>query len=138
MRDEEDFCGALETMDLRPLQGKIFIGGISTGPRKEYGILPSTIRGPMTFEEMIEFVGTTWKERTLHSRVFASSRFLNQPNEYLDPCTIDYIEAHWQDILMDLLINGELSEKEFTCTSEIIKIDATGEMVDPPVVEEVQ
>ncbi len=111
----EDFVGELETMDLSELKGKSYLVAVNQGDRNKVKFLPSTIRGPFTFEEMCEAVGVMWKEHQHHAKVLVCSQDMTKPLVNLDENTVDYIEAHFQDIITEAMLDGIFDDKEYTC-----------------------
>lgn len=111
----DDFVGELETMDLSELKGKQYLIGISSGDRNKIKFLPSSIRGPFSFEEMCEQVGLMWQEHQHHAKVIVCSQDMRKAAVNLDENTVDYIEAHYQDIITEAMLDGAFDDKEFTC-----------------------
>lgn len=111
----EDFVGELETMDLSELKGKSYLVAVNQGDRNKVKFLPSTIRGPFSFEEMCEQVGVMWKEHQHHAKVLICSQDATKPLVNLDENTVDYIEAHFQDIITEAMLDGIFDDKEYTC-----------------------
>lgn len=124
VKSGDDFIGELETMDLSALKGETYLVAVSTGDRNKTKFLPSTIRGPFTFEEMCETVGVMWKEHQHHAKVVILSKDLAEALKTLDENTVDYIEAHFQDIITESMLDGVFDEiKEFTCRPGISEDD---------------
>lgn len=112
----DDFIGELETMDLSSLKDKIFIVGMSTGDRNGPKMITSTIRGPLTFVEMVEQVGYAWQEHTQHAKAMILEKDVKVRPKFLDENTIDYIECHHSDIIVESMLDGVFDgEKEYTC-----------------------
>lgn len=114
-------------MDMSKLQDKQFVVAVNTGNRNECKLLASTLRGPYDFYEMIENVGYMHEEELHHAKVTILSTNPKEPVQFLDLGTIDYIEAHWKNIISEgileaairdftmepgLLSENELKEKE--------------------------
>lgn len=115
VKSGEDFVGELETMDLSELKGKSYLVAVNQGDRNKVKFLPSTIRGPFSFEEMCEAVGVMWKEHQHHAKVLVCSQDMTKPLINLDENTVDYIEAHFQDIITEAMLDGIFDDKEYTC-----------------------
>lgn len=116
-----DFVGELETMDLSELKGKSFLVAVNQGERSGVKFVCSTIRGPFSFEEMCESVGMMWKEHQHHAKAIVLQKDLAAKPVYLDENTIDYIEAHFQDIITEAMLDGLFdADKEYTCRAGIV------------------
>lgn len=120
MSEDKEFIAEFEKMDLSELVDKIFCVAQSQGAREDHAFLCSTLRGPMNFFEMVEDVGTMWSKGSVHSHVLVMQADRDKPQEWLDENTIDYIEAHYADILLESMITGELSDEEYTCAAKIL------------------
>jgi hypothetical protein len=108
--------GELEEMDLTPLHGKMFGVGVSNGPRDGTKFVSSTLLAPLDFYEMVEQVSNIYKQQMIHAKVFILNKDPNKRMQYLDECTVDFIEARSEDLLMDALLSGDLlDKKEYTC-----------------------
>lgn len=126
----DDFVGELETMDISALKGQMYIVAPSMGDRNEVKVISSGIRGPFTFEEMCEVVGTMWKEHQHHAKAIVLQKDPHAAPLFLDENTIDYIEAHFQDIIVESMLGGAFDEvKDYTCRAEI----AVGDGSDNPL-----
>lgn len=124
----DDFLGEFEVMDLSALKGQTFLVAASQGDRNKGKFLSSTIRGPYSFEEMCEEVGVMWKEQQHHAKVVISTKKRTDPIKTLDENTIDYIEAHYGDIVVESMLEGVFDgEKEYTCKAGIAEGDLSEE-----------
>lgn len=124
----DDFIGELEVMDLSELKGQIFMVGASTGDRSKPRYLCTTLRGPYSFEEMIEEVGVMWKEQQHHAKVILPTKKRNEPVKCLDENTVDYIEANYLDIITESMLEGVFDDiKEYTCRAGIVEADLSEE-----------
>lgn len=112
---EKPFIAEFEKMDLSPLQDGMFIVAVSTGGREEPKILASTIHGPYSFLEMVEEVGIMWATHQHHAKVFPLEKDRRKRATILDKNTVDYIEAHYEDILLRGMLQGAFSGEEYTC-----------------------
>jgi hypothetical protein len=120
----ETFMGEIEEMDLSELKDKTFFVAISTGKRESALFLAPTIRGPYSFMEMVREVNNTWKEQLLHAHVLIPQKERSEPNEFLDECTIDFIEARAEDIMiaawLDDSLDSPLGKEPYTCKAGFI------------------
>jgi len=120
----DDFVGELETMDLGELKDKQFIVAVSNGERSGVTFVCSTVRGPYSFEEMCESVGVMWAKEQHHAKVIICQKDASAKPKYLDENTIDYVEAHFQDIITESMLDGVFDDdKEYTCRAGIIDGD---------------
>lgn len=120
----DDFVGELETMDLSELKDKQFMVGVSTGDRSKGQFLCSTIRGPYTFEEMVEAAGVMWRREQHHAKVILCQKDRSAAPKLLDLNTVDYIEAHYEDIITESMLDGVFDdEKDYTCRAGLIEGD---------------
>jgi hypothetical protein len=112
----DDFIGELESMDLSSLKDKVFIVGVSTGDRNGPKMITSTIRGPLTFVEMVEQIGCTWQEHQHHAKAMILEKDMKVRPKFIDENTADYIECHYMDIVTEAMLDGVFDEdKTFTC-----------------------
>ncbi len=129
----DDFVGELETMDLSELKGKRYLVGVNTGDRSGPKYVCSTLRGEFTFEEMCEAVGYMWKEHQHHAKVMVANKDFTAKPVVLDENTVDYIEAHFQDIITESMLDGVFDEdKDYTCRAGL----AEGSNEDNPLAPE--
>jgi hypothetical protein len=120
----EGFIGELEVMDLSKLKDLTFIVGVSAGDRNKCKILASTIHGPYNFYEMCEEVGKMWKEQNHHAKATILNKNSKKTPKFLDENTIDYIEAHYFDIITEAMLDGVFDEqKEYTCQAGIVEAE---------------
>ena len=120
----DDFVGELETMDLSELKNNQYMVAVSSGDRSGGKFLCSTIRGPFSFEEMCETVGVMWVNEQHHAKVILCQKDRVVAPKILDENTIDYIEAHFQDIITESMLDGVFDEdKEYTCRAGLIQGD---------------
>lgn len=115
---QDDYCAELDgrRMDLEKLKGHQYLVAVSTGPRNKPKLLASTLRGPFSFTEMVEAVGAMYEREQHHAKAFQLQSSFDKPIFFLDEGTIDYIEANWQDIL----IEEELETAIFGDDEEVI------------------
>lgn len=122
----DDFVGEFEVMNLDALRDKTFIVAVSTGDRNKVKQLASTMHGPYDFYEMCEEVGVMYKELQHHSKVTILNKDRTVLPQILDENTVDYIEAHYLDIITEGLLDGAFEEKqEYTCQAGIVEADAS-------------
>lgn len=127
----DDFVGELETMDLSELKDKQYLVAVSQGERSGVKFVCSTIRGPFSFEEMCEAVGSMWKEHQHHAKAIVLQRDSSAKPVYLDENTIDYIEAHFQDIITEAMLDGVFDDdKDYTCRAGIVVGDGEDNPLD--------
>lgn len=119
-----DFVGELESMDLTELKDKQYLVSVSTGDRSKGQFLCSTIRGPYSFEEMCEAVGVMWQKEQHHAKVILCQKDRSAAPKLLDENTVDYIEANFQDIITESMLDGVFDDdKSFTCRAGLIEGD---------------
>lgn len=124
VKQGDDFIGELETMDLTELKDKQFLVAVSNGDRSGVTFVCSTVRGPFTFEEMCETVGMTWVQQQHHAKAIICQKDIAKKPLYLDQNTIDYIEAHFQDIITESILEGIFDDdKGYTCRAGIVEGD---------------
>lgn len=117
---DSSFIAEFEKMDLSEIKDKLFCVAVSTGHRENGVFLPGTLRGPMNFLEMVEDVGILWSNEAVHAHVMLEQKERKKPQLWLDINTIDYIQAHYLNILMEGTILGYDNETEYTCKASIL------------------
>ncbi len=122
----ETFVGELENMNLDELRDKTFVVAISTGPRDKCNFICNTMRGPFDFYEMIEHVGRIHQEQALHTKAAILEDDFDQGFNFLDECTMDYIEAKSEQIVMEGLLSGDF-DTNYTCKAGIVEAVEEGE-----------
>lgn len=107
---DDDFCAELYggSMNFSKIQGEQFIVAVNTGDRNRQKLLASTIRGPFDFYEMVEAVGAMWEREQHHAKVYILTKDFDKAPSFLDEGTIDYLEANWQDIVAQGILETEL------------------------------
>ena len=119
--DTDNFIAEFETMKLDELKDKVFLVAVSSGDRNGPKFVSSTIRGPYDFYDMIEQVGVMWRENQHHAKVVLAEKDPNKKLQRLDQNTTDYIEAHYDNIAVEGLLEGVFEEdKEYTCKANIL------------------
>jgi hypothetical protein len=116
VKNSETFLAEVEVMDLSHLKDGNFIVAVGTGDPKGFKLLASTIHGPYNFVEMVQEVGSMWAEHQHHAKVIKLDKVYTNATQMLDENTVDYIECHYNDIIVDEMIGGAFDlDKEFTC-----------------------
>ena len=124
VKSGDDFIGELETMDLSELKDKQFLVAVNQGDMNKPKFVCSTIRGPYTFEEMCESVGVMWREHQHHAKVIVCQKDPSAAPKYLDANTVDYVEAHFDDIITESMLDGVFDDqKDYTCRAGLIEGD---------------
>jgi len=124
VREDEDFIAEIETMDLSELKDKTYLVSVNREDRNKGLFLCTTVRGPYTFEEMCEEVGHMWETQQHHAKVVICEKDRKKPIKTLDENTVDYIEAHYADIITESMLEGVFdSQKEYTCRAGIKEQD---------------
>ena len=118
--EEKEFLAEAEVMDLAPIKGKTYVVTVGTGDPNKVKFLCSTIHGPYDFTEMCQEVGEMWVQHQHHAKVIILEKDAKKRVLLLDANTIDYIEAHYIDIIMEETLSS-FGEKEFTCTAGTIE-----------------
>jgi hypothetical protein len=73
---------------------------------------------------MVETVGKIYEDQQVHAKAMICSKEFGEPPQVLNENTMDFIEARHEDIIMDGLLGGELTEaKDYTCTAGFIKYE---------------
>lgn len=125
VRSDENFIAECEVMDLSELKDKTFVVGISQSDRSGPKFIASSMRGPYTFVEMCEEVGVMWGEHQHHSKVTILEKDRTKAAKFLDENTVDYIEAHYTDIVTEAMLDGVFDEtKDYTCRAGVLETTA--------------
>ena len=136
VKSGEDFIGEIEVMDLSKLKDLTFVVSVSKGDRNKCQVLASTIHGPYDFYEMCEEVGSMWKNHQHHAKATVLGKDSNKTPKFLDLNTIDYIEAHYFDIITEAMLDGTFDkDKEFTCQAGIVEADSYDDPTKPALQE---
>ena len=118
--EQKEFLAEVEVMDLGPIKGKTYVVAVGTGDPNKVKFLCSTIHGPYDFTEMCQEVGDMWVQHQHHAKVIIMEKDPKSRVLLLDANTIDYIEAHYIDIIMEETLAG-FQDKEFTCSAGTIE-----------------
>jgi len=122
---DDKFIGEFHDMDLSPIRDGKFMVAINTGDRDSHKFLCSTVHGPYDFCEMVELAGTVWSSQQLHVKVYKLSQDWFTPSEIVEKNTIDYIEAKWDNILMEEILLSE--EKKYDCKAGLLNAKKVAE-----------
>ena len=120
--DPETFLGELHEMDLSALASETFFVAMNTGDRSKGKFICSTLCGPYSFYEMVEETAMLWQNEQVHAKVIMIPCHREKPLRWLDECTVDFIEARWEDIITEGLIGG-VFDKEYDYKAGIISDD---------------
>lgn len=118
--EQKEFLAEAEVMDLSPIKDKTYVVAVGTGDPNKVKFLCSTIHGPYDFTEMCQEVGEMWVQHQHHAKVIIMDKDPKKKVLLLDANTIDYIEAHYVDIIMEETLAG-FEEKEYTCVAGTIE-----------------
>lgn len=122
VKTSEDFVAEFETMDLTDLKDRQYVVAINQGDRSGPKFVCSTVKGPYSFEEMCETVGVMWRKHQHHAKVVILEKEADKPTKILDENTVDYIEAHYEDIVTESMLGGVFDDvKEYTCRANIVE-----------------
>lgn len=131
--EQKEFLAEAEVMNLAPIKGKTYAVVVGTGDPNKVKFLCTTLHGPYDFTEMCQEVGEMWVQHQHHAKVIIMEKDPMKRVLVLDANTIDYIEAHYVDIIMEETL-ATFEEKEYTCvagTVEDASVDpATGRPVE--------
>ncbi len=121
VKSPENFIAEVEVMDLSKLKDKTYLVGVNTGPRDKPKLLCATLHGPYDFYEMVEEVGIMWRDNQHHAKVYICEKNRDKRPQFLDECTVDYLEANYKDILAEGLLDGAFDlDKKFTCQANVL------------------
>lgn len=121
VKTNEDFVAEFETMDLTELKNNSYVVAINQGDRSGPKLVASSIRGPYSFEEMCEQVGTMWRNHQHHAKVLILEKDPEKSAKILDENTVDYIEAHYEDIVVESMLGGVFDgTKNYTCKANTV------------------
>jgi hypothetical protein len=93
-------------MELSTLKDKLFCVSVNSGDRNKPKFLCSQIRGPFSFYEMVEYAGKLFANNMMHAKIVTLTKDIEEKPQFLDAGTVDYIEAHYQDIIIDGMLEG--------------------------------
>lgn len=121
MSSEDYTMGEFEEMDLRELHDQQFMVAVSSGPRDEPKFMCGTLCGPFEFYDMCSTVGKIFEEQIVHPKVLICEKEFGSAPKVLDEKTVDFIEARYQDIIMEAMLVGDLDDREYTCKAGFIE-----------------
>lgn len=119
--EDKEFVGEFEVMDLEPIRDNNFMVAISNGDRGKGKFICTSLHGPYDFYSMLEEVGNMWENNQHHAKVYICQADRTKAAKYLCKNTIDYIEAHYADLLTESLIDGSLLGEDYTCIAKIVE-----------------
>lgn len=119
MSSSDGFVPQVESMDLRGLYEHTYIVAVSTGARDDGRLLAKTIHGPYSFDEMVGEVGRMWAESQDNAKVYILEKDSKKKPKWLDAKTIDYIQVHYVDIVMERMIGS--NDKTYTVSAGIVE-----------------
>lgn len=119
VKESDDFIAEFETMNLDNLRDKTFLVAVSNGDRNGPTFVCSSMYGPYDFYEMVEQVGCMWRNHQHHAKVIVCSKDPTKPQERLDKNTTDYIECHYDTIVVEGLVAGAF-DKDYTCKANLV------------------
>ena len=122
----ETFLGEFEQMDLSELKDLMFMVAISSGDPAKCKYIQESIHGPYGFYEMIEKVEYMWKKYQHHAKVLITSKDTHKPPQFLDECTVDYLEAKGGSIITEGMLGGEDLISDYTCKAGIFEAENAG------------
>lgn len=117
---EREFLAEVEVMDLSSIKDKTFGVAVATGKPNGIKYLCSTLHGPYNFTEMCQEVGEMWVREQHHAKVILLEKDMKKKLLCLDENTLDYIEAHYVDIIMEETL-ASWEEKEYTCAAGTVE-----------------
>lgn len=131
----DDFIGEFEVMDLSELKDKQFMIAVNAGEREAGRFVCQSLKGPFTYYEMLEEVGQMYRNHQHHAKVYFCEKKRDVMAKWLDTNTIDYIEAHWDNLVVEGLLDGGLDDevKDYTCMAGVNEAEAGD---DPLTVED--
>lgn len=111
---DEDFCAELMdgTMDFSDIENGTFLVAVNTDDRNKPPLLASTMRGPFEFYEMVEAIGCMWEREQHHAMVYVLTRDFDKSSQFLDMGTIDFIEANWEEMVANGILEAALWDDE--------------------------
>jgi hypothetical protein len=110
-----------EVMDLTPIRGGSFCVAVSTGQPDAVKYLCTTLHGPYNFLEMCQEVGDMWLTHQHHAKVVVLDKDAKKKVKVLDDNTVDYIEAHYIDIMIEETLAAIPDDRVFTCEATVVE-----------------
>lgn len=118
--EEQEFLAEAAVMDLSSIRNETFCVAVATGALSGKKYLCSTLHGPYNFPEMAQEVGDMWVQHQHHAKVILLDKDPKQPVRVLDENTVDYIEAHYVDIIMEDALASIPEDREFTHVAGVV------------------
>ena len=119
--EDKEFLAESEVMDLAPVRGGSFCVAVATGAPNGVKYLCTTLHGPYDFAEMAQEVGEMWVTHQHHAKVIRLDKDPKKRVQFLDENTVDYIEAHYVDIIMEETLAGIPEDRQYTCEAGIVE-----------------
>lgn len=119
--EQKEFLAEIEVMDLTPIKDKTYMVAVGTGAPNAVKFLCSTVHGPYNFTEMCQEVSDMWVQHQHHAKVIILEKDVKKKVLLLDANTIDYIECHSSDIIMEEFLTGIEEPKEYTCVAGTVE-----------------
>jgi len=128
---DEEFCAELMdgTMDFSDIEDGTFLVAVNTDSRNKPQLLASTMRGPFEFYEMVEAVGCMWEREQHHAMVYVLTKDFDKSSQFLDEGTVDFIEANWEEMVANGILEAALwdDEEELLIPAGLIEADSENE-----------
>ena len=121
VQQEREFLAEAETMDLSPIREYSFGVAVATGDPNGVKFLCSTIHGPYSMAEMAQEVGDMWLKHQHHAKVIILDKNINGAVRFLDENTVDYIECHYNDIILEETLASAPEDKVYTCAAGTVE-----------------
>ena len=103
-KEDDSFIAEFAVMDLTPLKPHTYFVAVNAGDRNKGKFLTTTLRGPYDFLEMVQEVGFMYESQQHHAKVIIAEKDRMKPVKYLDFKTTDYLEAHYQNVIADSVL----------------------------------
>lgn len=114
-QEKKEFLAETEVMDLSPIRGETFCVAVATGNPENVRYLCTTLHGPYSFVDMCQEIGDMWVREQHHGKAIIMNKDVKAKVRCLDENTVDYIEAHYLDIIMEETLAGIPDDRVFTC-----------------------
>lgn len=118
--EQKEFLAEVEVMDLSGIKDKTFMVAVNTGDLNKPRFICSTAHGPYNFTEMCQEVGDMWVQHQHHAKVVILEKDFAKKVLLLDANTVDYIECHYNDIILEEMV-ASFDQKEYTCAAGTIE-----------------
>ena len=117
---EEGFVAEFAHMDMSKLKDGSYCIAVSTGSPTAVKYLCTTLHGPYNFIEMVQEVGDMWTQHQHHPKVIVMNKDPKAKVAILDENTIDYIECHYNDIIVEASLTDLLQTAPYTCEAGVV------------------